>query len=227
MSKNLFITGTGTDVGKTFVAALIVKKLKDSGRNSAYFKAAMSGNIRGADGRLIPGDAHCVKEIAGIPQPLEEMCPYVYERAYSPHLASRIEGNPVKLDVVKGCFEGVSKKYEYVTMEGSGGILCPLCFDERKLQLEDVIRELDLSCLIVANAGLGTINDVVLTAAYMRAKNIPIKGIIFNQFHPGDVMEEDNLTMCAYMTGLDILARVEENATELEMDVETLASLYE
>ena len=57
MSKNLFITGTGTDIGKTFVAGLIVKKLKGSGRDAAYYKAAMSGNVRGEDGLLIPGDA--------------------------------------------------------------------------------------------------------------------------------------------------------------------------
>lgn len=227
MSKNLFITGTGTDVGKTFVTALIVKKLKESGRNAAYFKAAMSGNVRRADGSLIPGDALCVKEIAGIRQPLDEMCPYVYENAYSPHLVSRIEGHPVKMDVVKRCFQAVSEQYDYVTMEGSGGILCPICFDEGKIQLEDVIKELNLSCLIVADAGLGTINDVVLTASYMRAKNLPIKGILFNRFHPLDVMEEDNLKMCEFMTGLSVLACVKENDTELDMDPTILASLYE
>jgi dethiobiotin synthetase len=227
MSKNLFITGTGTDVGKTFVTALIVKKLNDSGRNAAYFKAAMSGNARIEDGSLIPGDALYVKEIAGIRQPVEEMCRYVYENAYSPHLAARIEGNPVKMDVIKSCFDAVSHRYDYVTMEGSGGILCPICFDEAKIQLEDLIKELDLSCLIIADSGLGTINDVTLTAAYMRSKNIPIKGIIFNRFHPGDVMEEDNLKMCEYMTGLKVLARVEENAVKLDMDAETLAALYE
>lgn len=227
MSKNLFITGTGTDVGKTYVTALIVKKLNDSGRKAAYFKAAMSGNVRGADGGLIPGDALCVKNISGIRQPLEEMCPYVYENAYSPHLASRIEGNAVKMETVKSCFEAVSRRYDFVTMEGSGGILCPIRFDDEKIWLEDVIGELDMSCLIVAEAGLGTINDAVLTAAYMRSKDIPVKGILFNHFHPGDVMEEDNLKMCEYMTGLKVLARVEDNDAELNMDAEALAALYE
>ena len=97
MSRNLFLTGTGTDIGKTYIASLITKKLHDSGRSTAYYKAAMSGNPRREDGSLIPGDAAFVKEASGIPQPLEEMCPYVYELAYSPHLASRIEGNPVDL----------------------------------------------------------------------------------------------------------------------------------
>lgn len=227
MSKKLFVTGTGTDIGKTFVTGLIVKKLHEMGKSAAYYKAAMSGNDRTKEGKLIPGDAVFVKKMSGISQPEEEMCPYVYENAYSPHLASRIEGNPVKMDVVKAGFEKVCQRYDYVTMEGSGGILCPICFDEAKIQLEDVIKELELSSIIIADAGLGTINSVVLTVEYMRQKDLPVKGIIFNHYHKGNVMEEDNIAMCEYMTGLKTLACVEDGAKELNIDNEVLLSLYE
>lgn len=227
MSKALFITGTGTDIGKTYVAGLIVKKIAEAGKSAAYYKAAMSGNNRRADGSLIPGDALFVKQTSGIQQPIAEMCPYIYENAYSPHLASRIEGHPVKMSVVKEGYEKVCEKYEYVTMEGSGGILCPICFDEEKIQLEDVIKALGLSCIIVADAGLGTINSVVLTVEYMKAHNIIVKGIIFNNYHPGNVMEDDNIFMCEYMTGLPALAKVQEGDIRLDMDVEVLTQLYE
>ena len=227
MAKKIFITGTGTDVGKTYVTGLIVKKLKESGMNAAYYKAAMSGNERTEEGMLRPGDAQYVKTVSGIEQSLACMCPYVYEAAVSPHLASRIEGNPVMLqEVVKG-FEEVCRQYDYVTMEGSGGILCPICFDERELWLEDVIRELGLSSLIVADAGLGTINSVVLTVEYMRAKGLPVKGIIFNRFHPGDRMEEDNLRMCEHRTKLPVLACVEADSGTLDMEIGKLTALYE
>ena len=227
MAKKIFITGTGTDVGKTYVTGLIVKKLKESGMNAAYYKAAMSGNERTEEGMLLPGDAQYVKTVSGIEQSLACMCPYVYEAAVSPHLASRIEGNPVMLqEVVKG-FEEVCRQYDYVTMEGSGGILCPICFDERELWLEDVIRDLGLSSLIVVDAGLGTINSVVLTVEYMRAKGLPVKGIIFNRFHPGDRMEEDNLRMCEHRTKLPVLACVEADSGTLDMEIEKLTSLYE
>lgn len=227
MSKALFITGTGTDIGKTFVTGLIVKKLAEAGKHPAYYKAAMSGNDRRPDGSLIPGDALFVRKTSGISQPLEEMCPYVYETAYSPHLSSRIEGNPVVMEVVKEGYQAVCDRYDYVTMEGSGGILCPICFDETKIQLEDVIQELKLSTLLVADARLGTINSVVLTVEYMKARHIPVKGMIFNRFHPGNVMEEDNIFMCEYMTGLPTLAKVQEGDTELSMDAEALAALYD
>lgn len=227
MSKGLFITGTGTDLGKTYIAGLIVKKLADAKQSAAYYKAAMSGNDRRADGSLIPGDALFVQKTAGISQPLEEMCPYVYEHAYSPHLASRIEGHPVQMDVVKAGYYKVCSAYDFVTMEGSGGILCPICFDEAKIQLEDVIRELYLPSILIADAGLGTINSVVLTVEYMKAKNLPVKGIIYNHYHGNDVMEDDNIFMCEYMTGLPTLAKVKDGDTELAMDVEDLMALYE
>ena len=227
MSKNLFITGTGTDIGKTYVTGLMIKKLQESGLKAAYYKAAMSGNDRREDGSLVPGDAVRVKNMSGISQPPEEMCPYVYENAYSPHLASRLEGNPVQPEVVKAGFEKVAAEYDYVTMEGSGGILCPICFDEQKIMLEDVITMLDLSCLLIADAGLGTINQVVLTWFYMKSRNIPVKGIIFNHFHRGDIMEEDNLRMCEYMTGLKVLACVADGDTQLNMELSELTALYE
>ena len=191
MAKKLFITGTGTDIGKTYVTGLILKKLQESGRRAAYYKAAMSGNERDEEGHLIPGDALHVKTVSGITQPLKTMCPYVYEAAVSPHLASRLEGDPVQMDVVKEGFEKVCGAYDYVTVEGSGGI-----------------------------------NGVVLTAEYMRARDLELKGIIFNNFHPGDVMEEDNIRMCEYYTELPTLACVKPGDTALDMSADALAALY-
>lgn len=227
MSKKLFITGTGTDIGKTFVSGLILKKLRQNGVHSAYYKAAMSGNHRRPNGSLIPGDAMYVKEISGIEQPLEEMCPYVYEHAVSPHLASVLEGNPVSRDWVLEKFRVVCEKYEYVTMEGSGGILCPICFKQEKIWLQDIIKACGLSCLMVADAGLGTINNVGLTAFYMKKNNIPLKGIIFNHFQPENMLHEDNLKMCEYLTGTKVVACVKDGDTELDISTELLKSLYD
>lgn len=227
MSKALFVTGTGTDTGKTYITGLIVKKLQEARKNPAYYKAAMSGNDRRPDGTLIPGDALAVQTMSGIDQSLTSMCPYVYEHAYSPHLASRLEGNPVVMDVVKHGFADVTADYDYVTVEGSGGILCPICFDEAKIQLEDVVKELHLSSILIADAGLGTINSVVLTAEYMKTHGLPLKGIIFNHYHPGDVMEDDNIFMCEHMTGLPTLAKVQDGDTELDMNIDALCALYD
>jgi len=227
MSKALFVTGTGTDIGKTYVTGLIVKKLMEAGKNPAYYKAAMSGNERRADGTLIPGDAQFVRQTSGILQPLESMCHYVYEHAYSPHLASRIEGHPVVMDTVKSGYRSLCASYDFITVEGSGGILCPICFDEAPIQLEDVIRELKLPSIIIADAGLGTINSVGLTAEYMKAHQLPLKGMIFNHYHSGDLMEEDNIAMCEQMTGLPTLATVQDGDSELRIELDALTALYD
>lgn len=226
MSKNLFITGTGTEIGKTYVTALIVKKLAETSESTAYFKAAMSGNEKRKDGSLIPGDALKVKTMSGIKQSLEEMCPYVYETAVSPHLASKIEGNPVDMKKVLYSFDKVSKKYEYVTIEGSGGILCPLRFDEQKISLEDFIKEKDFNCIMIADAGLGTINSVVLTAEYMKNKNMNLVGIIFNHYQEGNILHEDNIFMCEYLTKLKVIAKVKDDDNDIDIKIEDLKSLY-
>lgn len=227
MSKNIFITGTGTDVGKTFVSGLIVKKLHEAGLSCGYYKAAMSGNIFDENGALIPGDAKFVKDTSGISQDLSSMCPYIYETAVSPHLASRIEGNPVDVNVVKDGFEKVTATFDYVTMEGSGGILCPIDYDTNKVWLWEIIKDLNLATIIIADAGLGTINNVGLTVEFMKNRNIPIKGIIMNHYHKGDVMEEDNIKMCEELTGIKIIAKVADDDKDLDIDAKYLASLYE
>ena len=227
MSKSLFITGTGTDVGKTYVTGLIVKKLREGGASAAYYKAAMSGNDRRADGTLIPGDALQVKRMSGIEQPLEEMCPYIYETAVSPHLAAKLEGKPLEMECVLKHFDYVCGKYEYITAEGSGGILCPLRFDEQQIQLEDFIKARSLSCLMIADAGLGIMNAVGLTAEYMKAHKIPVRGIIFNRYEPGNPLHEDNRLMCEAMTGLHIIACVKDGDTDLDMPFELLEGFYE
>lgn len=226
MAKKIFITGTGTDVGKTYVSGLILKKLNEAGVNAAYYKAAMSGNIRDEKGKLIPGDAAFVKNISGMNQTLESMCPYIYEVAVSPHLASKIEGGSVDMDIVKKGFEQLIDTYDYVTMEGSGGIICPIRFDDTKLMLEDFIKSFGFACILVADAGLGTINSVVLTYEYMKNHGMSIEGIIFNNYIKDDVMHEDNIKMCQEFTGLKVLAKVAKGDTDLDIDMNELLAVY-
>ncbi len=224
MSKSIFITGIGTDVGKTYVTALIVKYLKDLGYNSGYYKAAVSGNER-VNGELVAGDAKYVKEIANLSDNANEMVSYIYEEAISPHLAAIMENKPVEIEKIKEDFKKVCSKNDFVTVEGSGGILCPIRYDNKKVWLEDIIKELNLSTIIVANAKLGSINATGLTVSYLKSKNIPIKGIILNNFDENDFMEKDNKKMIEELTGVKILACVKDNAKTIE--IKGLENLYE
>ncbi|MCB6994123.1 dethiobiotin synthase [bacterium 210820-DFI.6.37] len=224
MTKGIFVTATGTDAGKTFVTALLVKKLREAGLNAGYYKAALSGAQR-KNGKLVPGDADYVKRIAGVDTPLEKMVSYVYETAVSPHLASELEGNPVELDRVKEDYKAACSLHDYITVEGSGGILCPI--RRGTYMMEDLIKAMGLGVLIVAPAGLGTINDVILTVEYARSRDIPVKGVILNWFHQGDTMEEDNRSFIEEYTGVPVVACVKEGEEDIAMKADALAALYQ
>ena len=146
MGKGIFVTGTGTDIGKTYVTALIVKKLADAGIRTGYYKAALSGAKSIGD-----SDAGYVKKIAGITQEDTSLLSYLYQNAVSPHLAAQIEGNPVDPEKIKKDFDKVKSKFDYVTVEGSGGIVCPIRWDkEHKILLEDIVKALNLNTLVTS-----------------------------------------------------------------------------
>lgn len=225
MSKGIFITATGTDIGKTYVTGLIVKCLRDAGLNAGYYKAALSGaEIR--NGEMIPGDAEFVAKTAGIPDKPADLVSYIYEEAVSPHLASLREGNPVELAKIKSDYQSSQKKYDYVTMEGSGGIICPIRWDDKHLLLEDIIKELGLGTLVISTAALGSINACILTTYYLKQHNIPVRGIILNNYDKNDFMQQDNKKMMEELSGVPVIACVAPHSTSLDIDSEFLASLY-
>lgn len=222
MGKGLFITGTDTDVGKTYVTALLVKTLRKAGFDVGYYKAAISGAPTVAE-----SDAGFVNRFAGINEPEDMILSYLYQNAVSPHLAARIEGNPVEKEVILKAWERVTKAYPYVTMEGSGGIMCPIRHDEKAVYyLEDIIQWLHLPVLVVANAGLGTINHVVTTCEYIKNRHILVKGILLNHWK-GGIMEEDNVKMIEEITGVKVLAKIRDGDSLLDIDAEEIISLYE
>lgn len=221
MGKGLFITGTGTDVGKTYVTALIIKALRHIGCHAGYYKAAISGATNVPD-----SDAGYVNAIAAINESEDMLLSYLYQSAVSPHLAARWEGNPLEKEVILTAYAAAAQTYDYVTMEGSGGIICPLRHDKTAVYyLCDIIQWLHLPSLIVANAGLGTINATVLTVDYMKHHKLPVRGIILNHY-TGSAMEQDNIAMIEEITGLPILAVVRTGDQILSMDAAKLAALY-
>ena len=226
MGKALFVTGTGTDIGKTYVTGLIVKCLRDAGLSAGYYKAALSGAEVAADGTLLPGDALHVARVAGL-DAADVTVSYVYRDAVSPHLAAQIEHRPMDFAKVAEDYRRAKERTDYLTVEGSGGIICPLRWDDDEhVVLDDRAVRLGLAALVVADAGLGTINAAVLTAEHLHARGIPLRGFIFNNWQ-GGLMQEDNVRMVEEITGAHVLARVPHGAAELPMGADALAALYE
>lgn len=224
-SKGIFITGTDTDVGKTYISAMIMKSLVKSNINVTYFKAALSGADE-IDNKLIPGDAKYVCDISGIDPNYDEMVSYTFKTAVSPHLASVIEDKEIKLEKIKYDFENLSNKYEFILAEGSGGIVCPIKIDDNEcILLEDIIKLLGFEVLVVARSSVGTINHTVLTVKYLEEKNIKIRGIILNEYDKNNIVHADNAKVIEKLTNVNIVAfipKYQNESDDINIDLEKI-----
>lgn len=215
MTKKIFITGTGTDVGKTYVSALIIKKMRESGFNCGYFKPVVSG-VKQLCGHLVESDPNYVIQTANIDEIPEQCTSYFWEEAVSPHLAAKRKNQEIDINKIKYDYSQMIKKYNYLLIEGAGGITCPLKINsEEKYLLKDLIWELGLSVIIVADAGLGTINSTLLTVDYARANGIEVEGIILNNYESDNFMHWDNLEQIETLTGVNVVATVTRGASEI------------
>jgi len=215
MTKKIFITGTGTDVGKTYISALIVKKMREAGFNCGYYKPVISG-VTQLSNHLIESDANYVIQIADIPATAEDCVSYYWKEAVSPHLAAKRANQEIDIDKIKYDFTQINKKYDYLLIEGAGGITCPLKIGNKETYLlKDLIWELGLSIIIVADAGLGTINSTLLTVDYAKANGIEIEGIILNNYESDNFMHWDNLEQIETITGINVVATVARGASDI------------
>lgn len=220
MSKNIFITATGTDVGKTYVSALIVKKMREMGFNCGYFKPVLSGVVE-KDGYLVESDSNYVVDNAKIPTSADDCVAFWWKEAVSPHLAAKRAGMEIDINKIKEAYKTQSEKYDYLLIEGAGGITCPLRLENgEQYLLKDLIKELNAPIIIVADGGLGTINSTLLTVEYAKIHDIEIRGIILNNFDSNSFMHQDNLKQVEYLTGIKVLATVEAGQKDIEISEE-------
>lgn len=225
MSKSIYVVGTDTDIGKTIVTGSLVYLLRKSGYNTCYYKAALSGaEVEGET--LIPGDTKFVCDISGINEKYEDLTGYIYKTAVSPFLASKIENNPIDINVVKDKYEKLKSKYDYIICEGSGGIICPIsCVENKIYNLDDLIKTMDMDVILVASAELGTINHTILTVKYLESVGIKIKGIIINKYEDTQLCN-DNIHMIKIMSGISILGvmpLIDEKDNKLKEKIKNLS----
>lgn len=220
MTKGIFITATGTEVGKTYISALLVKKIHELGLNCGYYKPAMSGI---EEGKL--SDVEYVFKIGEMEGNPMDFVSYPFVEALSPHLAAERSGVSIKLDKINDDLNKISKNYDYILVEGAGGITCPLNLNETKLLLTDVIKSLNMSIIIVADAALGTINSTLLTVEYAKSNGIKIKGIILNKYDDTDFMHLDNKKQIEKLTGIKVISTVKKD--DKTINIRNLENLFE
>ncbi len=186
--RGVFVTGTGTEVGKTVVAAVLARAQAARGRKVAVFKPAVSGLDDLAEGEL--PDHELLRLASGSAQSDDEIAPYRYGPAVSPHLASEMAGEPIDPDRLRGAARAAAEGADLLVCEGVGGFLVPLTAD---YLVRDLARELALPVVIVASPGLGTINHTLLTIEAVRAAGLEVGAVVLTPW-PGEpsAMEASN-----------------------------------
>jgi dethiobiotin synthetase len=208
--KGIFITGTDTDVGKTWVAAGLTAALRERGIKAVYFKPIQSGCPEEA-GRLVPTDARLAQDVAGLTEPLSALTPVALRLPLAPGVAAAQAGVEVDLEQIAAAFRDLAARYDFLVVEGAGGLYVPLIGTH--FLVLDLIRWLHLPLLVVAKSGLGTINHTVLTVKAAQAANIPVAGVILNRYPQSpSLAAETNPGVIAALTGVPILGRLPEVA---------------
>jgi dethiobiotin synthetase len=190
-TPGVFVTGTGTEVGKTVVAAVIANTLRASGRRVAVFKPAVTGLDQGGE-----PDHELLRRAAGSTQSDDQIAPYRFGPPASPHLAAVLAGEAIDPARLLGVASRAAAGADALVCEGVGGLLVPLTAG---YLVRDLVRELSLPLVVAAAPGLGTINHTLLTLEAARAVGLEIAAVVLTPWpaDPGPVEHSNRETIAA------------------------------
>ncbi|HBJ35860.1 MAG TPA: dethiobiotin synthase [Planctomycetaceae bacterium] len=217
-TRRLFFTGTDTDVGKTYVAAMAAGELLHLGRNVAVYKPVASGCEVADDGsgQRISSDAVALWEASGRRGDLHSVCPQRFLAPLAPHAAAIAEGGTVDESLLVSGLGAVIKGADIAVIEGAGGLLSPL---SQTLLNSDVAAKFDAELIIVAANRLGVIHQVLATVLAAKALRLPVLGIVLNRVsNAADASVLTNASTIASFTKVPILAEVQFGDVQTGID---------
>ncbi len=222
MAKGIFITGTDTEVGKTFIAGGLARMWLKMGKRVGVMKPIESGCIR-SDGVLQPLDALFLKEMASSTDDLNLIVPYCLEHPLAPSIAAELESIEIDLENIKSIYQQLERKYDVVLVEGAGGLLSPLY---KTFTNVDLIKLLGIPVIVVARNALGTINHTLLTVECARNNGLTILGVIINNLSPdGDRSTNDNPRVIKKLSGQPLLGTIPFLPVPHRDDMELIAEM--
>lgn len=216
--RGIFITGTDTGVGKTAVAGGLAGAIKKRGINVGIMKPVQTGGKKDENGNLYSEDAAFIMKTADIKENLNLVNPICLEPPLAPSIAAKLSGIIVDIKKIKSSFNKLKEKYEFLIVEGAGGIIVPI---KENYLMRDLIIDLKLPAVIIARPTLGTINHTVLTVKYLDEKGIKVAGIILNNLDPDKtgMAEKTNPDVIESLTKRPILGIV---PTSLSISIENM-----
>ena len=192
MQKNksaYFITGTDTDVGKTYIASALVQHFCQQGLQAVGMKPVAAGAVL-VDGRLLNSDVTELIKAGNVDADLALINPYVFAPAIAPHIAAEQAGIRVLLDNIQQSFDVLQTKADVVVVEGAGGFRVPI---NRQETMADLAVKLNLPIILVVGVRLGCINHALMTAGSIRAAGLNLVGWVANRIDPNMPAIEENI----------------------------------
>lgn len=212
MKKTYFITGTDTEIGKTYVSTFILHQLNQLGFRTIGLKPLASGSTNTQQG-LKNEDALKLQKAASIKLPYELVNPFTFEPPIAPHLAAKKIGKTVCANDLIHHYHKIITNYEndYVIIEGIGGWLTPL---NDKETLADWVVGLDVPVILVVGIKLGCLNHAILTWYSLQSHKINIAGWVANCIDTSALAQEENIAALKNWIKAPFLAKIPYHETE-------------
>lgn len=213
--KKFFITGTDTDIGKTFVSSLLFNNLNE---NTCYYKPVQTGCSFEKETLIIP-DLDFVKNNSKFKKSENFYCSYPLKYSLSPHLSCKKTNTKIEVSKIIKDYKNLENKFENIIVEGAGGVFTPI--NENNYFIYNLIKDLNLNTIVVTSTKIGTINHTILTLNHLKQNDIKISGIVFNKFKH-TYYEQDNINFIknySKISNILILPVQEENSNLIYNEV--------
>ncbi|MEZ6130235.1 MAG: dethiobiotin synthase [Planctomycetaceae bacterium] len=179
--KTLMVTGTDTNVGKTWVTCVLLRQLRQQGVSVGAYKPVCSGAVRGDDGVFHWDDIDQLSTAIGGQHPVDVICPQRFLSAVAPNFAAVLDGRRVDDALLSVGLQNWDGLADFVIVEGAGGLMCPL---SDSTTVADLAVRLGSPVLIVAANRLGVINHTLLTVDGAIRRGLRVAGVVLNDCQP-------------------------------------------
>ncbi len=206
--NTIAITGTNTDIGKTYVACGLAAELRKKGIDVGVFKPFCSGSRE---------DAEKLISASGVKDTIEEVNPFFFEQPLAPYHAIKLGGRDIDIGQCFASFDVLRHKHELMIIEGAGGIMVPIMDTQKGIYtFLDLFSDLASDIIIVASRELGTINHSWLTSKVCKEAGLNVTGFIFNDTRPVEEKEpaKSNPEIIEYCSGTSVLGIIKYDDKE-------------
>ena len=184
--QTIFVTGTDTNVGKTYVSCLLIRKLRAAGFTVGAYKPACSGAEFEADGRPFWSDIEALRSAVGTELSLDLICPQRFLAAVAPNVAAELEGATVSGDLLLHGFAAWEDKVDALIVEGAGGVFCPL---SDQITVLELATQIQAPVIVVSANRLGVISHTRMTVDRLRQSGLDVAAVILNETHVTDAAD--------------------------------------